>query len=150
MTLSPEPRLLLVEDSPDDVDLAILAFRTSGVSAAIDVVRDGEEALDYLFSTGSRSGAPLPSPSVVLLDLKLPRVDGIEVLRRLRADPRTRQIPVVVLTSSAEPRDLARVAEIGADRYIRKPVDFSEFRETARLLAETWLRPGPDRKEASA
>ena len=144
------PLVLLVEDNRDDVDLALMAFRMNGIPVQIDVARDGAEALDYLFSTGSRAGAPLPSPSVVLLDLKLPRVDGLEVLRRLRSDPRTRQIPVVVLTSSAEPRDLAGVAEIGVDRYLRKPVDFSEFRETVRLLAETWLRPGPAPKGVGA
>ncbi|HEV3028034.1 MAG TPA: response regulator [Planctomycetota bacterium] len=150
MTPNAEPRLLLVEDSPDDVDLALLAFRMNGFSVAVDVARDGVEALEYLFSTGSRSGTPLLSWSLVLLDLKLPRVDGLEVLRRMRGDPRTRGIPVVVLTSSAEERDLQETAQIGVDRYIRKPVAFSEFRQTARLLAETWLRSGPDPKGASA
>ncbi|HVR86582.1 MAG TPA: response regulator [Planctomycetota bacterium] len=145
-----EPRLLLVEDSRDDVDLALLAFRMNGFPVAIDVARDGAEALDYLFSTGEHSGRPLPSPSLVLLDLKLPRVDGLEVLRRLRSDPRTQGIPVVVLTSSAEERDLRDTARIGIERYIRKPVDFSEFRQTAQLLAETWLRPGSGRTGVSA
>jgi two-component system response regulator len=143
MSSKSDPRVLLVEDNPDDVDLALMAFRMVGVPVEVDVARDGAEALDYLFSSGSRSGAPLPSPSVVLLDLKLPRVDGLEVLRRMRSDERTRRIPVVILTTSAEDRDLEDIADIGVDRYVRKPVSFSEFREATRLLADTWLRPGP-------
>jgi len=135
MTAERNPRVLLVEDNKDDVDLTLLAFRMNEIAADIDVARDGAEALDYLFSKRS-------PPSVVLLDLKLPRVDGIEVLRRLRSDERTRRIPVVVLTSSGEQRDLQQIAEIGVESYIRKPVSFGEFRETTRQLAETWLRRG--------
>lgn len=143
MTPEKKPRVLLVEDNKDDVDLTLMAFRMNQIVADIDVARDGAEALEYLFPTG----ALRPTPSVVLLDLKLPRVDGIEVLRRLRSDERTRGIPVVILTSSGEPRDLQQIAEIGVDSYVRKPVSFSEFRETTRQLADTWLLQG---KGASA
>jgi len=138
MTTEKRPRVLLVEDNKDDVDLTLQAFRMNQIAADIDVARDGAEALEYLFPTG----APRPIPTVVLLDLKLPRVDGLEVLRRLRSDERTRRIPVVILTSSGEPRDLQQIAEIGVERYIRKPVSFSEFRETTRELADTWLFQG--------
>ena len=137
-----EARILLVEDNRDDVDLTLMAFRMNGIEVTVDVARDGAEALEYLSTR--------PAPTVVLLDLKLPRVDGVEVLRRLRSDERTRGIPVVVLTTSGEQRDLQQTADMGIERYIRKPVSFSEFRETTRQLAETWLRPGPDRRGASA
>jgi two-component system response regulator len=150
MTTQKEIRVLLVEDNRDDIDLTLMAFRMNGTPVAVDVAHDGAEALDYLFSTGSRSGQAQPSPSVVLLDLKLPRINGIEVLRRMRSDERTRRIPVVVLTTSAEQRDLQQIGEIGVERYVRKPVNFTEFRETARQLAETWLIPGTDRKEVPA
>src|SRR5258708_26589042 len=138
MTKETKPRVLLVEDKKDDVDLTLLAFRMNQIEADVDVARDGAEALEYLFPTG----APRPAPSVVLLDLKLPRVDGLEVLRRLRADERTRGIPVVVLTSSGEQRDLQQIAEIGVESYVRKPVSFPEFRETTPRLADTCLPRG--------
>lgn len=143
MTPEQKPRVLLVEDNRDDVDLTLMAFQMNQIVANIDVARDGAEALEYLFPTGS----PCPTPSVVLLDLKLPRVDGLEILRRLRGDEQTRRIPVVILTSSGEPSDLRQIAEIGVDRYIRKPVSFAEFREITQQLADTWLLGG---REASA
>ena len=129
-----EPRVLLVEDNPDDVEMTLLAFRMDHIPAEFVIARDGAEALDCLFSMQ-------PAPTLVLLDLKLPRVDGVEVLRRLRADERTRRIPVVVLSSSNEEADVRRTQELGIARYVRKPVDFLEFRRAARLLADTWLRP---------
>lgn len=138
-----EPRVLLVEDNPDDVEMTLLAFRMDRIPADFVVARDGAEALDRLFSMN-------PAPSLVLLDLKLPRVDGVEVLRRMRADERTRRIPVVVLSSSNEEADARRTQEIGIERYVRKPVDFLEFRRAARLLADTWLRPEAQRGESPA
>jgi two-component system, response regulator len=143
-----EPRVLLVEDNPDDVDLTLLAFKLNEIPARIDIARDGAEALDFLFSTGPHSGEPLPELSVILLDLKLPRVDGLEVLRRVRADDRTRNIPVVILSTSKEETDLRRTAEIGIDRYVRKPINFDEFRRATRQLAQAWL--GSGREEAPA
>jgi len=137
-----EVSVLLVEDNPDEVELAILAFQMDRIPAQIVVVRDGAEALDYMLPTGPRSGERLPRPALVLLDLKLPRVDGLEVLRRLRADERTRTIPVIVLSSSQEESDLRRSNELGADRYVRKPVNFTEFRDITRKLAATWLTSG--------
>jgi len=138
-----EKTVLLVEDNRDDEELAVLAFQMNQIPAQITVVRDGAEALDYLLSTGPHAGKPLPQPAIILLDLKLPKIDGLEVLRHLRSDPRTAGIPIFVLTTSVEPRDLDRSAELKADGYIRKPISFSEFRETTRQLAETWLRPPP-------
>jgi CheY-like chemotaxis protein len=132
--------ILLVEDNPDDVELTRRAFRKSNVTSEIVVAHDGIEALDYLFATGvhdAREAAPLPQ--LVLLDLKLPRLDGLQVLERLRAHPKTRLLPVVILTSSTEPRDLVGGYSLGANSYIRKPVDFQEFVETVRQLALYWL-----------
>ncbi|NMO19977.1 response regulator [Pyxidicoccus fallax] len=135
-----ERPILLVEDNPDDVDLTLRAFKRAGVTRPVDVVRDGVEALDYLFAQGAfanRAGQPLPV--VVLLDLKLPRVDGHEVLRRIRADPRTRLLPVVILTSSVEETDLVRGYGGGCNSYVRKPVSYTEFVEAARQLGLYWL-----------
>lgn len=132
--------ILLVEDNPDDVDLTLRAFERSHVMNAIIVARDGEEALDYLFATGKYAErGPLAFPEVVLLDLKLPKVDGLEVLRRIRADARTRRLPVVVLTSSNEERDIVTSYDLGANSFVRKPVDFAEFVEAARQLGLYWL-----------
>ncbi|HLY11854.1 MAG TPA: response regulator [Planctomycetota bacterium] len=139
MTSTAEARVLLVEDNPDDVDLTKLAFRLNRIRAELVVARDGAEALEYLYSTGSRSGHDPITPALILLDLKLPRMNGLEVLRRLRSDERTRSIPVVILTSSAEDRDYQEVARIGAELYVRKPVDFVEFRDLTRHLAVSWL-----------
>jgi two-component system response regulator len=132
--------ILLVEDNPDDVDLTIRAFAKNNIRNDIVVVNDGAEALDYLFSEGVYAGRDTrKSPSIVLLDLKLPKVDGLEVLRRMRSDPRTKLTPVVVLTSSKEERDITESYELGANSYVRKPVDFSEFVDAARQLGLYWL-----------
>jgi two-component system response regulator len=132
--------ILLVEDRPDDVELTLRAFARSNVANEIVVARDGEEAIDYLFAMGTHAGRdPNLMPSVVLLDLKLPKVDGLEVLRRMRNDERTRRLPVVVLTSSNEEQDVARSYDLGANSYVRKPVDFAEFIEAARQLGLYWL-----------
>ncbi|HET7504753.1 MAG TPA: response regulator [Kofleriaceae bacterium] len=133
--------LLLVEDNDSDEKLALLAFRRSGVACEIAVARDGADALDYLFATGKHvSRDPSASPSLILLDLQLPRVSGLEVLRRIRAAPPTRLLPVVVLTASREDEDRLQCYSLGANAYIRKPVDFVEFSEVARALSVFWLR----------
>jgi two-component system response regulator len=132
--------ILLVEDNPDDEVLTRRAFEKNNVGNDLVVVRDGAEALDYLFGTGDYAGRDLSrQPQVVLLDLKLPKIDGLEVLRRLRADERTRMLPVVILTSSNEERDLVNGYSLGANSYVRKPVDFSDFTEAARQLGLYWL-----------
>ena len=132
--------ILLVEDNQDDEELALLAFQKSNVANEVIVARDGEEALDYLFGTGPYAGRDVSLlPQVVLLDLKLPKVDGLEVLQRLRADPRTKRLPVVVLTSSKEEQDLLESYELGANSYVRKPVDFGQFLESVRQLQLYWL-----------
>jgi two-component system response regulator len=144
--------ILLVEDNPTDEKLTTRAFRACGVPNTIVVARDGVEALDYLFGTGTHAArATSDLPSMVLLDLKLPRVDGLEVLRRLRGDERTRLVPVVILTASAEEEDVARGYALGANAYVRKPVAFAEFAEAARTLGHFWLvmnqRPPARRSE---
>ncbi len=132
--------ILLVEDSDDDVALTLRAFSKSGVSNEIVVVRDGVQALDYLFGTGSYAqNGPPALPQVVLLDLKLPKVDGLEVLRKVRSEDRTRRLPVVILTSSNEQRDLVESYDLGANSFVRKPVDFAQFLEAARQLGLYWL-----------
>jgi CheY-like chemotaxis protein len=132
--------ILLVEDSPDDVDLTLRALKKSNVLNEVVVVRDGAEALDYLFVTGTYSGRDSTvMPEVVLLDLKLPKVDGLEVLRQIRADERTKLLPVVILTSSSEERDVVESYKLGANSYIRKPVDFDQFIESVRQLGLYWL-----------
>ena len=128
-----------MEDNADDEELALLAFRLNRIPAKVVVVRDGAKALEYLGAMGTDETRP--RLSMILLDLKLPLVDGLEVLRRVRLDGRTRGIPVVVLTSSTEELDYRRSAQLGADEYVRKPTSFEEFRKTTRKLAETWLRP---------
>ena len=132
--------ILLVEDNDDDVELTLRALRRNRVANRVDVVRDGAEALEYLFATGSYSGRDLrDTPNLVLLDLKLPKVGGLEVLERLRADARTRRLPVVILTSSNVESDLARSYDLGANSYIRKPVDFTQFMEAGNQLGLYWL-----------
>jgi len=132
--------ILLVEDNDDDVELTLRALRRNRVANRVDVVRDGAEALEYLFATGSYSGRDLrDTPNLVLLDLKLPKVGGLEVLERLRADARTRRLPVVILTSSNVESDLARSYDLGANSYIRKPVDFTQFMEAVNQLGLYWL-----------
>jgi CheY-like chemotaxis protein len=135
-----EKVILLVEDNPDDEALAIRALKRHHVGNEIVVAHDGVEALEYLFGTGSYAGRDVSlKPSVVLLDLKLPRVDGLEVLRRLREDDRTRLLPVVVLTTSSEEQDLLDSYSLGCNSYIRKPVDFIQFSEAIRQLGMYWL-----------
>jgi CheY-like chemotaxis protein len=132
--------ILLVEDNPDDEALAIRALRRNHISNEIVVARDGVEALDYLFGTGVHSGRDISiKPTVILLDLKLPRIDGIEVLRRLRADKRTSLLPVVILTTSSEEQDIFKSYSLGCNSYIRKPVDFIQFTEAVRQLGMYWL-----------
>jgi two-component system response regulator len=132
--------ILLIEDNQDDEELALLAFRKSNIANDVVVARDGAEALDYLLGTGAHAGRdPKVLPQVVLLDLKLPKIDGLEVLKRLRADPRTRRLPVVVLTSSREEQDLIESYDLGANSYVRKPVDFAQFAEAVRQLQIYWL-----------
>jgi CheY-like chemotaxis protein len=132
--------ILLVEDNPDDEALAIRALKRHHIGNEVVVAHDGVEALDYLFGTGIYAGRDISSkPTVVLLDLKLPRVDGLEVLRRLREDERTRLMPVVVLTTSNEEQDLLDSYSLGCNSYIRKPVDFLQFSEAIRQLGMYWL-----------
>jgi two-component system, response regulator len=131
--------ILLVEDNPDDVDLTLHAFTKHKLTNRIHVARDGQEAIDYIFGPDLDAEVPNHTPRVVLLDLKLPKVDGIEVLRRVKSDPRTSDIPVVVLTSSREDRDLATCYELGVNSYIVKPVDFEQFTEAVRVLGKYWL-----------
>jgi two-component system, response regulator len=132
--------ILLVEDNADDVELTLRAFRKSKILNEIVVVRDGVEALDYLFGTGTHAGRdPKTNPEVILLDLKLPKIGGLDVLRRLRTDEHTRRIPVVVLTSSNEERDILTSYDLGANSFVRKPVDFAQFVEAARQLGLYWL-----------
>jgi two-component system response regulator len=132
--------ILLVEDNPDDEELALLAFERSRVANEMVVVRDGQEALNYVFGTEASGGKDAkPLPQLVLLDLKLPKVDGLEVLKRLRADPRTRGLPIVVLTSSREEEDLLTSYDLGANSYVRKPVEFARFAEAIRQLQMYWL-----------
>jgi two-component system response regulator len=132
--------ILLVEDNPNDEALTLRALKKNNIQDRVVVARDGAEALDYLFATGAFQGRdPSEVPRVVLLDLKLPKVDGLEVLRRLRANAQTQLLPVVILTSSNEERDLVAGYGSGANSYIRKPVDFTEFSETVRHLGNYWL-----------
>lgn len=132
--------ILLVEDNPDDVALTLRAFKKNHILNPIVVARDGVEALDYLFGTGAFQGRDTSMlPAIVLLDLKLPRLDGKEVLRRLRSDPRTRLLRVVVLTSSKEEHDVMQSYQLGANSYIRKPVDFDSFMSVVGQLGLYWL-----------
>ncbi len=135
-----ENTILLVEDNPDDVALTQRALKKNNMLNPVAVARDGEEALDWLFGRGVHAGRDVKElPSVVLLDLKLPKVDGLEVLERIRKDPRTEILPVVILTSSKEQEDMVKSYKGGANSYIRKPVDFNEFTEAVRQLGLYWL-----------
>ena len=132
--------ILIVEDNPDDEALTIRALKKNNIGNRLVVVRDGVEALDFLFCTGAYSNRdPNDLPQTILLDLKLPKVDGLEVLKRIRADERTSLLPVVILTSSNEERDLLQSYRNGANSYVRKPVDFNEFLDAARQLGLYWL-----------
>jgi two-component system response regulator len=132
--------ILLVEDNISDVDLTRRALARNRIANELVVVGDGQEALDYLFGEGSYAGRDVSKqPALTLLDLKLPKVDGIEVLRRLRADPRTRRLPIVILTSSKEQEDLAAGYDLGVNSYIRKPVDFHAFSDAISNLGLYWL-----------
>jgi two-component system response regulator len=132
--------ILLVEDNPDDVELTLDAFAENNIGNPVVVAPDGVEALDYLFGTGSYAGRDLSQrPVLVLLDLKLPRIDGLEVLRRLRAEESTRLLPVVILTSSKEQQDVMDGYRLGANSYVRKPVDFEEFNEAIKALGLFWM-----------
>lgn len=132
--------ILLVEDNPDDEALTLRALKKNNIGNTVVVVRDGAEALDFLFCTGAYADRdPHDKPQVILLDLKLPKVDGLEVLRRIRADPSTRTLPVVILTSSKEDKDVINSYLMGVNSYIRKPVDFIQFVEAIRQLGLYWL-----------
>jgi len=132
--------ILLVEDNPSDVDLTKRAFEKKNLANTLVVARDGQDALDYLFGAGAYAGRDVADPpACILLDLKLPKVDGVTVLQTIKSDPRTRMIPVVVLTSSNEPRDIKACYGLGTNSYIRKPVDFDEFVEAVSHLGLYWL-----------
>lgn len=141
--------ILLVEDNPDDVELALFALKKNNFANTIHVARDGEEALDFLFCRAAHNARSFEKPpKVVLLDLKLPKVDGLEVLRALKNDPRTKAVPVVVMTSSKQQRDMVEGYKLGVNSYIQKPIDFAEFREIIKQLGYYWLvinqPPPPD------
>ena len=148
----PEPQpveILLVEDNPNDVELTLQALRASHLANEIKVVRDGAEALDFIMCRGAYSDRDIGNgPKVILLDLKLPKVDGIEVLRQTKADPRTKVIPIVVLTSSTQDKDIVESYQLGVNSYIAKPVDFQQFMESVNHLGLYWLvynrSPQPD------
>lgn len=137
--MAQEPlEILLVEDNPTDVELTLHTLKKHNLANGVQVVRDGAEALDFIFGTGTHAGHN-PRPKLILLDLKLPKVDGLEVLRRIRGDERTRTIPVVALTSSREERDIVESYRLGVNSYIVKPVDFTQFVEVVRQLGLYWL-----------
>ena len=132
--------ILLVEDNPDDEELTRLAFKRNRILNEVVTVRDGAEALDFLFGTGAYSGRALsPLPQIILLDLKLPKLSGLEVLQRLRTDPRTRLIPVIILTSSNEKEDIISSYQLGANSYVRKPIDFQRFVDAVYVMSNYWL-----------
>jgi two-component system response regulator len=144
--------ILLVEDNPDDAKLTLRAFKRNNMLNPIVVAHDGVEALDFLFARGAYAKrAGKPPPTLIILDLKLPKLDGLGVLKAVRADDRTSLIPVVILTSSKEEQDLIQGYSLGANSYVRKPVDFAEFQEAVRLLGIYWLmtnQPPPERHTA--
>jgi len=135
-----EIEILLVEDNPDDLELTVRALRKSKLVNHIQVARDGAEALDFIFGNGAHAGRKIENgPRLILLDLKLPKVDGLEVLQRIKGDPRTRMIPVVMLTSSGEQRDVVESYNLGVNSYIVKPVNFERFAEAVQELGLYWL-----------
>jgi CheY-like chemotaxis protein len=132
--------ILLVEDTPSDLELALRALRKANLSNRIEVARDGAEALDFIFCQGVHSGRRMDAgPKLILLDLKLPKIDGLEVLRRIKSDPRTTMIPVVVMTSSNEPNDVKESYKLGVNSYIVKPVNFERFAEAVQKVGMYWL-----------
>ncbi len=136
-----EVEILLVEDNPADVEMALYALETGHVSDRIQVVRDGAEALDFIFGAGAYAGRRIEDgPRLILLDLKLPKVDGLQVLRKIKSDPRTKRVPVVVLTTSSEERDIGEAYELGANSYLVKPIDFEQFTEAVSSMGVYWLR----------
>lgn len=140
MTPVEQLEILLVEDSPADIELTLHSLRRNNLANRIHVVRDGEEAIDYLFCRGAYSDRSFEEPPrLVLLDIKLPKVDGLEVLRQLKGDPRTKAIPVVILTSSREEQDIVNGYHLGVNSYLQKPVDFDRFREIVRQLGLYWI-----------
>lgn len=145
-----EKKILLVEDNPDDVTLTLRAFKKNNILNEVVVANDGLEALDYLFGTGKYAGRDTSiMPAIVLLDLKMPKLGGMEVLRRMRADERTKLVPVTILTSSKEEHDITEGYEFGCNSYIRKPVDFMQFVEAVKQLGMYWLlmnEPPPQKR----
>jgi two-component system response regulator len=144
-----EVEILLVEDNADEVELAMIAFQRNNLAAKIHVVRDGEEALDFFFCRGAYSDRRFDTPpKLVLLDLKLPKVDGLDVLREIKSDRRTRSVPIVVMTSSRQQRDMVEGYQLGVNSYIQKPVNFDQFQKLIKDLADYWLVvnqfPAPD------
>ena len=131
--------ILLVEDNPDDVELALHALKRNNILNPIVVARDGQEAVDYLFYGGKYEDSGHDTPALILLDLKLPKVDGIEVLRKIKSESSLKKVPVVILTSSKEEKDLVESYDLGVNSYIRKPVDFDQFVETVRYIGYYWL-----------
>jgi CheY-like chemotaxis protein len=138
-TMHNERPILLVEDNPDDEALTLRAFSKNGVANPVVIARDGVEALDYLFGSEAQQRESFALPAVILLDLKLPRIDGLEVLRRIRADERTALLPVVVLTTSSEWRDIQESYQLGANSYLRKPVDYQDFVKLIGTVVTYWL-----------
>jgi two-component system response regulator len=132
-------KILLVEDNADDVELTVRALRENHIANQIIVARNGEEAIDYMFRKGAYAKREETMPALVLLDLKLPKIDGFEVLRQLRSNPHTKLVPVVVLTSSKEEKDMTDSYSLGANSYVRKPIDFDQFTEAAKTLGLYWL-----------
>ncbi len=133
-------RILIVDDSPDDVKLTLRALKKNNITNAVDIANDGEEALRYLHPSDEQStDRPAALPALILLDLNMPKVSGLEVLRSIRSDPRTKYLPVVVLTTSTEERDIVNTYDLGANSFVRKPVEFDEFLDAVRLLGMYWL-----------